>query len=187
SQRWIARRPQKGPEGTEWKLGAEISRPVPHGCRAEARDVGPIVLDVPLPGGRASRVTERPRGTLGPSWPMVWMLREERCSSEDPFVSGLRLSLDASHELEHSTCSTLLRQVRPVRKGDEPEHFPFGPARVESILCPWSVPCGPAFGPREPPNAPAGPAHEHPETVEPRPVAYLLDEAVLHPLGEDVA
>jgi hypothetical protein len=72
----------------------------------------------------------RPRRTLGASWPVVRMLGEDRCGPQDPFVNGLRFSLDAPHEFEHSTCAVLLREVCPVRQGHESEGVARDPPRV---------------------------------------------------------
>src|SRR5215468_7843137 len=127
----IARRPQEGPEGTKRKLGSELAPTPSRRCRAEVRDVRSIVFDVCPPGGRLRRVTVRPWGTLWLGRSVMWMLGEDRCRAEDPFVNGFGFSLDAPHELEHSTCSLLLRQVSPMRENNEPKRLALGPARVK--------------------------------------------------------
>jgi hypothetical protein len=62
------------------------------------------------------------------------MLREYTSLAEDSFVHDFCFPLDTPDELEHSTCTVLLRQMRPLREGGELKRLSFGPARVKSVL-----------------------------------------------------
>lgn len=65
---------------------------------------------------------------------MVWMLREYPSLAQDSLVRDFCFSLGAPDELEHSTCTVLVRQMRPLREDSELESLSFGPARVKSVF-----------------------------------------------------
>jgi len=62
------------------------------------------------------------------------MLRKYPSLAQDSLVHEFCFPLGAPGELEHSTCTLLLRQMRPLREDGELEGLSFGPAGVKSVF-----------------------------------------------------
>ena len=134
---------------------------------------------------RVTRMAERCRAALGSNRPLVGLLGENRCNPEWSWMLLPRFTFDVRDDGANPFDPLLFPQLLPTWEGAHLQLLRLHEPRIESIGA-LRDPHPSAAAPVEPVRRPNCVAEQLFQRGEARPLRAPLDEALLHPMREDV-